>query len=194
MIPIGQHPGIHPGFLLSRLVRVVSLFEQDERQLARIEAERRLFSVVGQRLDFLLQFRTGFRPSVELIRFLSFYFIVCVCVCVWLTHLIVGSRFIVVAHGDDGQHQVDEVKGAKKDDNHEEDDRVRPANGQHHVVNVLPIVERDQLKSGQHRPRKRVEIGVTKVGIIAQAGQTDVVARAVPVSTCQKRKKKKGTL
>lgn len=110
----------------------------------------------------------------------------------WLTHLIVGSRFIVVAHGDDGQHQVDEVKGAKKDDNHEEDDRVRPANGQHHVVNVLPIVESDQLKSGQHRPRKRVEIGVTKVGIIAQAGQTDVVARAVPVSTCQKRKKKKG--
>ena len=96
------------------------------------------------------------------------------------TYLIVGSGFVIVAHGNDSQHEIDEIKGAKEDDDHEEDDGVRPANGQHHVVNVFPIVERDKLESGQHRPGKRVKVGVTKVGVVAQAGQTHVVRWAVP--------------
>lgn len=97
-----------------------------------------------------------------------------------IEYLIVGSGFVVVRHGNDGQHEIDEIKGAEKDDNHEEDDGVRTASGQHHVVNVFPIVERDQLESGQHRPGERVKVGVTKVGIVAKSWQTNVVRRAVP--------------
>ena len=56
----------------------------------------------------------------------------------------------------------------------------------YHVVNVLPVVERDQLEGGQHRPRERVKVGVTKVGVAAQAGQAHVVGRAVPSKNTSK--------
>ena len=46
-IAIGQH-GLLPRLHLLRLVLLVSFFQQDERQFARIEAERRLFPVVCQ--------------------------------------------------------------------------------------------------------------------------------------------------
>ena len=51
----------------------------------------------------------------------------------------------------------------------------------YHVVNVLPVVERDELERGEHRPRERVEVGVAKVGIVSETGQARIVGRAVPV-------------
>ena len=50
-----------------------------------------------------------------------------------------------------------------------------------HVVNVFPVVEGDELESGQHRPRERVEIGKPVIWIVTQTGQTRVVIRAMPV-------------
>lgn len=52
----------------------------------------------------------------------------------------------------------------------------------YHVVNVFPVVERDELEGGEHRPRERVEVGVTKVGVVAKTGQTDMVGRAMPIN------------
>lgn len=39
----------------------------------------------------------------------------------------------------------------------------------HHVINILPVVKRDQLEGGQHWPEEIVEIGVPMVGIRAHA-------------------------
>ncbi len=86
-------------------------------RFARIEAERRLFPVVGQFLGIFLFLKRA-EPAVfidpgriERVSGESFY-------------LTVDAGLVVVAHGHDGQHQVDEVEGAKEDDDHEEDDGV----------------------------------------------------------------------
>ena len=52
--------------------------------------------------------------------------------------------------------------------------------GEHHVVDVLPVVEGDELEGGEHRPREGVEIGEAEVGIVAQARQANVVGRTRP--------------
>ena len=41
------------------------------------------------------------------------------------------AGLLLVAHGDDGQHQIDQVERAEEDDHHEEDERERAAHGQH---------------------------------------------------------------
>jgi len=57
-----------------------------------------------------------------------------------------------------------------------EADRVSLAD---HVVYVSPLIERDELKSGQHRPRERVtKVGITEVGVVPETGQAGVIHRA----------------
>ena len=47
------------------------------------------------------------------------------------------------------------------------------------VVNVLPIIQGNQLKGGEHRPQEIIEVGVTVVWIRANA-ETSVVLVTVP--------------
>ena len=49
-------------------------------------------------------------------------------------YLIVDTGFVVVTHGHDGQHEINEVECAEKDDDHEKDDGIRAANSQHLMV------------------------------------------------------------
>ena len=49
----------------------------------------------------------------------------------------------------------------------------------HHIVHVLPVVEGDELKSGQHRPQEVIEVGVTVVGVFPHL-ETEVARLTVP--------------
>lgn len=54
-------------------------------------------------------------------------------------YLIVDTGFVVVTHSHDGQHEIDEVEGAEKDDDHEKDDGIRTANSQHLVISIVEL-------------------------------------------------------
>ena len=56
---------------------------------------------------------------------------------------------LVVAHGHDGEDEVDQVEGAKEDYHKEEDDVPGPRRTQHHLVQVLPVVLQ-KYKHGEH--------------------------------------------
>lgn len=51
----------------------------------------------------------------------------------------------------------------------------------HHVVHVLPVVQRDELESRQHGPHEVIEVGVAMVRILAHL-QTEEPRRAVPAT------------
>ena len=49
-----------------------------------------------------------------------------------------------------------------------------------HVVDVLPKVERDELKGGEHGPEEVVEARVAKVGVVPNVGQAHVAVGTAP--------------
>jgi hypothetical protein len=51
------------------------------------------------------------------------------------------------------------------------------------VVHVLPVIEGDELKGGEHRPQKVVEVGVAVVWVRAHT-QARVALIAMPVIAC----------
>ena len=51
----------------------------------------------------------------------------------------------------------------------------------YHIINVLPVVERDELEGGEHGPQQVVEAGVPVVRILSDTSQTHV-----PVGTRSK--------
>lgn len=52
----------------------------------------------------------------------------------------------------------------------------------HHVVDVLPVVEGNELEGGEHGPEEVVEIGVAVVRVLAHA-YTHGCRRTAPVNT-----------
>ena len=47
---------------------------------------------------------------------------------------------LIVAHGHDGEDEVDEVEAAEEDDEEEEDDVPRARGPQHGLVKVFPVI------------------------------------------------------
>ena len=47
---------------------------------------------------------------------------------------------LIVAHGHDGEDEVDEVEAAEEDDEEEEDDVPRSRGPQHGLVKVFPVI------------------------------------------------------
>ncbi len=58
----------------------------------------------------------------------------------------------------------------------------------HHVVDILPVVEGDELEGGEHGPEQVVKAGEPVVGVAAYAAQAGVAMRTGPAhfytSTC----------
>ena len=73
------------------------------------------------------------------------------------THRVVGLGLLLVAHGDDGQHQVDQVERAEKDDDRKKYHMDWPARGydlemkqrdlRHFVLRSTPVFS---VKRGKH--------------------------------------------
>ena len=55
---------------------------------------------------------------------------------------------LIVAHGHDGEDEVDEVEAAEEDDQEEEDDVPRSRGTQHGLVKVFPVIL-DKVTSGE---------------------------------------------
>lgn len=49
----------------------------------------------------------------------------------------------------------------------------------HHIINILPVIQGDELEGGEHRPEEIVEVRVTMVGVWSNA-QTCVLRGTVP--------------
>ena len=93
------------------------------------------------------------------------------------THSIHQLRLLLVAHGHDGEHQVDQVEGAEEDHDGEEDDVDGAAGCHDHVVHVLPVVKGDQLEGGQHGPQQVVKTCEPEVWILPDTAETDEPVR-----------------
>ena len=52
----------------------------------------------------------------------------------------------------------------------------------HHVVDVLPEVEGDELEGGEHGPQEVVEARVAKVGVVPDVGKAHVALRTAPAT------------
>ena len=90
----------------------------------------------------------------------------------------ISLRLFLVAHGHDGQHEVDQVERAEEDDDGKKYHMNWPARRDDHVVNVFPVVERDQLERGQHGPQQVVEARIAEIGVAAHVGKTRVAVGA----------------
>ena len=75
----------------------------------------------------------------------------------------------IVAHGYDGEDEIDEVEGAQEDDHHEEADVPRAGHPEDHLVERLPGVLRHQAERGEQCPGKGVKAGVSVVRVVTES-------------------------
>ena len=97
-----------------------------------------------------------------------------------LSFLLCQSLKFIVRHGDDGQDEIDEVKGSEKDIEHEEDDVPGSGRPQRDLVQVFPKVLSHEAEGTEVRGPESVEASVPVIGIGAEALMTSGSLRTHP--------------